>query len=198
MPANIEIKARVRDFAALRARAEALSNVPVQVIPQEDTFFNVAQGQPGARQDAGQLRWRRHAVSIAHAPHDTGRLKLRVLAANRAQLIFYSRPDQSGPKRSDYHIHETADPAGLKNVLALALGVRGVVRKTRYLYLAGETRIHLDDVEGLGQFMELEVVLRPDQTDAEGQAIAADLMSKLGVAETDLLDGAYMDLLESS
>jgi predicted adenylyl cyclase CyaB len=170
MPANIEIKARVRDFSALRARAEALSDVPVQVIPQEDTFFNVAQG----------------------------RLKLRVLAPDRGQLIYYSRPDQSGPKRSDYHLSETGDPAGLKNVLALAYGIRGVVRKTRYLYLAGQTRIHLDDVEWLGQFMELEVVLRPEQTDAEGQAVAAELMEKLGVAETDLLDGAYMDLLENT
>ena len=168
MPANIEIKARVRALAALRTRAEALSDVPVQVIPQEDTFFNVREG----------------------------RLKLRVLAADRGQLIYYSRPDQSGPKRSDYHIYETGDPAGLKSLLALALGVRGVVRKTRYLYLAGQTRIHLDDVQGLGQFIELEVVLRPGQTDADGQAVAADLMAKLGVEESDLLDGAYMDLLE--
>ena len=168
MPANIEIKARVRALAALRTRAEALSDVPVQVISQEDTFFNVREG----------------------------RLKLRVLAADRGQLIYYSRPDQSGPKRSDYHIYETGDPAGLKSLLALALGVRGVVRKTRYLYLAGQTRIHLDDVQGLGQFIELEVVLRPGQTDADGQAVAADLMAKLGVEESDLLDGAYMDLLE--
>jgi predicted adenylyl cyclase CyaB len=76
--------------------------------------------------------------------------------------------------------------------------VRGVVRKTRYLYLAGQTRIHLDDVEGLGHFMELEVVLRADQSDAEGQAIAEDLMVRLGVRKDDLLEGAYMDLLEKS
>ena len=170
MPANIEIKARARDFAALRQRAEALSDLPVQVIPQEDTFFNVPEG----------------------------RFKLRQLAPNRAQLIFYSRPDASGPKRSDYHLFETADPEALKNVLSLALGVRGAVRKTRYLYLAGQTRIHLDDVEGLGHFMELEVVLRPDQSDADGQAIAADLMAKLGVEQADLLEGAYMDLQQGA
>ena len=52
-------------------------------------------------------------------------------------------------------------------------------------------------MEGLGKFMELEVVLRPDQSDEEGQAIALDLMSKLGVEETDLLEGAYMDLMEN-
>jgi predicted adenylyl cyclase CyaB len=170
MPANIEIKARVRDFPGLQKRAEALSDTPVQVIPQEDTFF--------------------------HAPK--GRLKLRQLAPDRAQLVYYERPDQDGPKRSDYHIFETSSPQDLKTALSLALGVRGVVRKVRCLYLAGQTRIHLDQVEGLGDFMELEVVLRPGQSDAEGQAIAQDLMKKLGVLESDLLENAYMDLLEKS
>jgi predicted adenylyl cyclase CyaB len=168
MPANIEIKARIRDFAALQERAAALSDTPVEVIPQEDTFFRVPKG----------------------------RLKLRQLAPDRAQLVYYERPDRDGPKRSDYHIFETGDPQALKTALSLALGVRGVVRKTRFLYLAGQTRIHLDDVEGLGYFMELEVVLRPGQTDAEGQAVARDLMTRLGVREEDLLEGAYMDLLE--
>ncbi len=84
----------------------------------------------------------------------------------------------------------------MKSALSVALGVRGVVRKTRTLYLVGQTRIHLDEVAGLGDFMELEVVLHPGQTDEEGQAIARDLMTRLGVEEKDLLEGAYMDLLE--
>jgi predicted adenylyl cyclase CyaB len=169
MPTNIEIKARVRDMTDLRRRAGEASDTPVQVIPQEDTFF--------------------------HTPR--GRLKLRQLRPDFAQLVYYERPDQDGPKRSNYYIHETHDPEGLKTALRLALGVRGVVRKTRHLYLAGQTRIHLDDVEGLGQFMELEVVLREGQTEAEGQAIAEDLMGRLGIQKQDLLEGAYMDLLEN-
>ena len=168
MPSNIEIKARARDFGGLRSRAEALTDTPVQVIAQQDTFFSVPQG----------------------------RLKLRERQPDPAQLIYYVRPDQGGPKRSDYQIFETRDAENLKLTLTRALGVRGVVRKTRYLYLIGQTRVHLDDVQGLGQFMELEVVLRPDQPDSDGQAIAEDLMSKLGVDRSDLLEGAYMDLLE--
>jgi predicted adenylyl cyclase CyaB len=170
MPSNIEIKARVRDFADITSRAERLSDTPVEVIPQEDTFFNVPQG----------------------------RLKLRVLAPDRAELIYYTRPDQGGPKRSDYHIAHTSDPENLKRVLELAYGIRGVVNKTRYLYLVGQTRVHLDDVQGLGQFMELEVVMREGQGDAEGQAIAEGLMASLGVERSDLLEGAYMDLLEKN
>lgn len=123
-------------------------------------------------------------------------MKLRLLSPNRGCLIYYERPDQGGPKRSDYHLAETRDPENLKTALSLALGVRGVVRKTRYLYMIGRTRIHLDDVEGLGHFMELEVVMREGQSDAEGQAIAEDLMRRLGVREDALLEGAYMDLIE--
>lgn len=169
MPANIEIKARVRDFEALRRRAETLSDTPLEVIPQEDTFFNTPRG----------------------------RLKLRQLSPGRGQLVYYERGDAAGPKRSEYLLAETSDPSALKAALTAALGVRGVVRKKRRLYLAGQTRIHLDEVEGLGQFVELEVVLRPGQDDVEGQAIASELMVKLGVSEADLLEGAYMDLLEN-
>jgi predicted adenylyl cyclase CyaB len=168
MPANIEIKARACNFADLRRRAEALSNTPAQVIPQEDTFFHTAKG----------------------------RLKLRQLVPERGQLVYYERTDACGPKRSNYSIFETRDPESLKTTLSLALGIRGVVRKKRTLYLVGQTRIHLDEVEGLGEFMELEVVLRPEQSDAEGEAIARDLMTRLGVQEEDLLNSAYMDLLE--
>ncbi len=71
-----------------------------------------------------------------------------------------------------------------------------MLRKTRYLFLVGQTRVHLDSVEGLGQFMELEVVMQEGQSDAEGQTIAEGLMTELGVEQSDLLEGAYMDLLE--
>ncbi len=168
MPINIEIKARVRDPASLRARAEQLSDGPVQVIPQMDTFFVIPKG----------------------------RLKLRELGPKQGQLVYYERDDSGGPKRSDYRIFETEDVEGLRETLTLALGVRGVVKKVRSLYLIGQTRLHLDQVEGLGQFIELEVVLRPGQSEAQGTAIANDLMTELGIAEDDLLQGAYMDLLE--
>ena len=169
MPTNIEIKARARNFDEIKSRAEGLSDIPVRVIVQEDTFFNTPQG----------------------------RLKMRRIN-DHAQLIYYTRPDQVGPKRSDYHITRSDDPENLKRVLELAYGVRGVVRKTRYLYLVGQTRVHLDNVDGLGQFMELEVLLEEGQSDAEGQKLAEDLMSALGVERRDLIDGAYMDLIEKN
>ena len=168
MAANIEVKARVHDFDELRRRAELLSDTPCQDIPQEDTFF--------------------------YCPN--GRLKLRELSPECGQLVYYQREDVAGPKHSDYQIFEFDDPAGMKEILAQAFGVSGVVSKVRHLYRAGQTRIHLDDVQGLGQFVELEVVLKPGQTDAEGQAIAESLMRKLGVQDQDLIASAYLDLME--
>lgn len=168
MATNIEIKARVSNPTGLRARAESLSDAPCVVLQQEDTFFNVP----------------------------AGRLKLRVLAPDHGELIYYTRRDAAGPKRSDYLISTTAEPETLKGVLAAAWGIRGVVRKQRLLYLAGHTRVHLDEVEGLGAFMELEVVLQPGESDEHGQAVAADLMAKLGIQKADLIEGAYIDLLD--
>ena len=165
MPTNIEIKAVIHDWAAMCRRAESLSDTPVELIEQEDTFFVCP----------------------------TGRLKLRFLAPNRGQLIAYQRDDVSGTKASRYLITETTEPVILRQVLAASLGILGTVKKKRFLYLRGQTRIHLDQVEMLGTFLELEVVLRPDQPSSEGEAIARDLMEKLDIHAGDLLAGAYLD-----
>ena len=168
MATNIEIKARVHDQASLKARVVAISDTAGERITQEDIFFNAPQG----------------------------RLKLRILGPDRAELIYYERPDQAGPKQSDYFISRTAEPHTLTDVLARTYGVRGIIRKERWLYWVGNTRIHLDQVEGLGSFLEFEVVLSDDQTVDEGQAIAAGLMERLHIAESDLIDAAYIDLLQ--
>ncbi len=169
MPTNIEIKANVRDVVELRRRAEKLSDKDVQIITQEDIFFYVPKG----------------------------RFKLRVLTPNKAQLVFYERPEREGPKRSEYEIFDTNEPEKMKSLLSRAFGVRGVVKKVRRLYMVGQTRIHIDEVAGLGFFMELEVVMRPDQSEAEGQEVAEMLMTDLGIQKSDLLEGAYLDFIEN-
>ena len=89
-----------------------------------------------------------------------------------------------------------ADPTRARRILATMHGERGIIRKTRWLYMAGQTRIHLDRVEGLGDFLELEVVMRDDQSIETGTAIAGELMGRLGIERDQLLDRAYMDLQE--
>lgn len=125
----------------------------------------------------------------------SGRLKLRILASDRGELIFYQRSDAPGPRTSTYSISQTDNPAQLCEVLTAALGEVVRVRKLRRLLLVGRTRIHIDTVEGLGDFLELEVVLDDGEPVEAGQAEAERLMRALEVAEADLIDVAYADLL---
>jgi adenylate cyclase class IV len=164
---NIEWKARARDAARQRELAAGRTGAAPELLEQVDTFFNV--------------------------PH--GRLKLRQFASDRGELIYYERPDRAGPKASNYTLVPTPQPEALRDVLARALGVGGVVRKRRWLYHAGPARIHVDEVDGLGTFLEVEVVLRPGQAPAEGERLADELRRELQVADEDLIDVAYLDLL---
>ena len=166
MGRNIEIKARVRELETQRRLIEEVSDQPRSLLSQVDTFFVVPRG----------------------------RLKLRQFDPEHGELIYYQRIDQADAKLSDYQIIPTAEPEQLRAALAAALGVHGVVRKTRHLYFQGQTRIHLDDVQELGWFIELEVVLRPNQTKAEGKTLATELRRKLDIQAEDLIDCSYIDL----
>jgi len=167
MPSNIEIKARVSDAARMRRMVEGTGASGPQLLVQEDIFF----------------------------PCRQGRMKLRILSADDGELICYDRPDQPGAKCSEYAITHTSAPLELREVLDRALGVLAVVKKRRLLYLLKQTRIHLDEVENLGSFIELEVVLLPGQAAEEGGRIVHDLMQRLEIAESDLISCAYADLL---
>ena len=170
MPTNIEIKAKVPDLEILRRKVEKLDVKETNEIFQEDTFFKT----------------------------EKGRLKLRVFSENKGELIYYVRDNSTGPKRSYYYIYKTNEPEILKKILEFTLGIRGVVKKKRLYYIVGNTRIHLDEVKNLGSFIELEVVLSAGQNENEGKVIANDLMAKLDINKKDLIDKAYIDLIEKS
>lgn len=164
---NIEIKAKIRDYEKVKKLTEELCPTLVQIEHQEDTFFNTTKG----------------------------RLKLRETEINSA-LIYYARKDSLEPSQSDIAISFIENPDTLKSVLSKSLGIRGLVNKKRILYKYAQTRIHLDDVKGLGKFIELEVVLKSDQTIKDGEIIANELMDKFDIQKTDLIDVAYIDLIE--
>ncbi len=167
MPSNIEIKAVLDDRAAAEAVAIRLSDSSPLIIHQQDFFF--------ACNDA--------------------RLKLRILSEDRGELIRYERSNVREARCSHYSIAHTSDPKILLDILSETLGLVGVVKKTRTLYLIGQTRLHLDQVEGLGDFMEFEVVLRHGQTEEEGKRIADVLLAEFGIDHKDLIAEAYIDLL---
>jgi adenylate cyclase class IV len=167
MPRNIEIKARVDDIEALKIAAAAIADRGPTEIEQDDTFFRC----------------------------DAGRLKLREFADGAGELIFYRRANSFGPKESSYWLSPTASPDSLRQALTLAYGELGRVRKRRTLYLAGRTRIHLDRVDQLGNFLELEVVLQTDESSAAGVREATSLMQRLSIRGDQLIESAYIDLL---
>ena len=167
MGCNVEIKARATDFAAQRARAFELSGESPELLTQEDTFFSTRRG----------------------------RLKLRRFSDAEGELIYYERPDAQGPTESRYLILPTREPAVLRDALSKALGISGVVRKRREVYHVAGTRVHMDTVEGLGEFIELEAVLGPDESQEDGRARVRELAGELGISDGDLIDRAYIDLL---
>lgn len=169
MARNIEIKAVCHDRLVMRERIEVTAGAPVAELHQDDSFFGCT----------------------------TGRLKLRDFGNGTAELIAYERPDTPEPSLSSYTRVDTDDPAGLRATLARALDCWARVVKTRHLYRAGRTRIHLDHVEGLGDFVELEVVLEAHEQPADGQREAERLMAELGIEPADLCATAYADMLAS-
>lgn len=169
MPTNIEIKARIASVDAMRPIAAAIADQGPVEIAQDDTFFRCG----------------------------SGRLKLRVFSPERGELIHYHRPDRQGPKASSYLRCPTSEPDTLRACLAGAYGEDGRVVKHRTLFLAGRTRIHLDRVEALGDFLELEVVLDEGEGSEAGVAEANALMVRLGIDASQLVESAYVDLLRA-
>jgi len=167
MARNIEIKARVENVALLQPTVGKLASEGPLEIAQDDTFFRC----------------------------DNGRLKLRAFSLDSGELIFYRRANQRGPKESFFLRSPTSSPETLRESLSLAYGQIGRIRKYRTLYLVGRTRVHLDRVEGLGHFLELEVMLVGDEPAETGVREAHELMDQLGVQSDQLIEGAYLDLI---
>jgi len=167
MKQNVELKARLRDLSAARRIATQLASLPVEQLRQSDTYFGCAHG----------------------------RLKLREIHGRHAELIAYDRPDHHDARTSQYRISPVADGASFKELLATALGVLVVVEKERELYLHENVRIHLDQVAGLGDFLEFEAVLRSSAELDEGHRKVARLSAAFGLAPGDLVASSYSDLL---
>ena len=167
MPRNIEIKASIENIEGLELKIVKLADSEASEIVQDDTFFNCA----------------------------NGRLKLRTFSETRGELIFYKRANESGPRECFYLKTETTEPAVLRESLGLAYGTAGRVQKRRSLYFSGRTRIHLDRVKDLGNFLELEVVLGDNETAEKGIEEASVILDQLGIKESNLVESAYVDLL---
>jgi predicted adenylyl cyclase CyaB len=172
---NLEIKVACNKatFTAVSARAVALGET--SLLKQRDTYFNVP----------------------------SGRLKLREIEKveeRRAELIGYSRPDDVGARYSVYHRAEIAIDQidDLTKALRDTIGVRVVVAKAREVVLYRRTRIHLDQVENLGYYIELETVMAGGDSEADAESELAQVMSLIGIDGLPAIGGSYSDLLEAA
>jgi predicted adenylyl cyclase CyaB len=164
---NIEIKAPAPEAVPLEERLLVLPARLQWIRRQRDIFFRVP----------------------------TGYLKLRLPSEGPGELIAYQREAGSGPRPSDYDITPVTEPRGMEQVLARSLGVRGEVHKERRLYLWRHTRIHLDEVEGLGRFVELEGVAREIPL-AEARREVDRVIAVLELDPATFLDRPYLEMLE--
>ncbi|KAL3267408.1 hypothetical protein HHI36_011537 [Cryptolaemus montrouzieri] len=169
---NVEVKAIIKDLDYINKRIEEMKLGEPRIINQHDIFYKIPQG----------------------------RLKMRKFEDNSGELIYYERSDIEGPKLSSYNKATISSSSleDLSTVLKRALGSQGEVKKTRRLYMLDQTRIHIDYVEDLGDYMELEVVLLPNQSIEDGEEIASSIMKQLNIGKEDFIASAYVDLLLSN
>lgn len=188
---NFEFKARLHDAEQVRGVMQKRGAEVISIMLQTDTYFRAPQGRLKLREIAFE--------TSATTPASPA----------RAELIFYQRADEANVKRSDYLIAPAMEPQRMADVLAATLGVRVIVKKRRELYLLGyrntahtphvpHIRVHLDQVEALGSFVEVEAVVGDGIAPALAQKEAQTLLEQFGVSALDLMHGSYSDMLEAA
>jgi adenylate cyclase class IV len=162
---NIESKFRCLDHEAVLAHALGAGASDEGFLHQRDQFYAVSRG----------------------------RLKLRTIEGAGSELIAYEREDTPATRASEFGRCATTDPTSLADVLERALPRAGVIEKTRHLLILRNTRIHLDDVVGLGRFVELETVI-DTRSDADAEREHHEVISLLGLGDAERIAAAYVDL----
>ncbi|MBT3980360.1 MAG: class IV adenylate cyclase [Bacteriovoracaceae bacterium] len=164
---NFEFKAKSKNLDEKRSILLGLGANSIGVDHQIDTYYQV----------------------------DRGRLKLRQGNIENT-LIHYNRENKSGPKKSDVSLFKTGSTASLKTLLDKALDQKVVVDKKREILFIGNTKFHLDRVEGLGEFIEVEVISDDPNCNVSLLKEKCDFyLEKLMVGKDDLIDCSYSDLL---
>lgn len=164
---NIEIKARTNDPAFVRQFLLDNGADFKGTDLQTDTYFKVA----------------------------SGRLKLRQGSIEN-NLIYYERPDQAGPKQSDFKLVPVNDGEALKTILAAALGIKVTVVKNREIWFIGNVKFHIDQLEGLGSFVEIEAGNKTEPVSLERlHEQCAYYLKAFNIKEEDLVQHSYSDML---
>lgn len=162
---NIEIKAKAKNLDDLKKVAKLLATSHLGVDTQVDTYFQTKDG----------------------------RFKLRESSMKGAYLVPYLRPNTAGPKKSDYAMIPVEDGGKIKQLFQQILGEIKVIRKKRDIYLIKNIRVHLDEVEGLGTFLEFEAVYENPADENQERAKVQTLLKEFNIQEADLITHSYSD-----
>ena len=164
---NIEIKAQYADFVHARECVEKLKGKYLETIQQRDVYFQVA----------------------------SGRMKLRYIEGKMAYLVAYKRDNQQEVRESEYYIYETESPEKLEQALLAVHHILATVEKVREVHLIDNVRVHLDQVEGIGQFIEFEAVLvAGKQADGEKEKLE-NYIAMFEIERENLIDCSYLDMV---
>jgi len=167
---NVELKARIDDPLEAQEICRALGAEDHGEIKQVDTYFTLG----------------RH------------RLKLREMSDGQSQLIGYSRPDTPEARKSQYRMAPVKAAKTVKSLLSRQWGVKAIVRKTRHLFIwQDRVRIHIDAVQGLGDFLEFEAIVDEENGYDEPAARldVARLQHDFALQPSDLIDSSYSNLI---
>jgi predicted adenylyl cyclase CyaB len=163
---NLEAKFRLSNHAEAEERARAIGYTRRAVLNQRDTFFRVANGKLKLREENGS-----------------------------AVLIFYHRGESGPLMLSNYEIAKVADPPRTLRILATALGPIAVVEKVRTLMMRDNVRLHLDQVERLGEFGEIEAVIADCDDPERSRSAVNEILGALKVEKADLIDVSYFEMI---
>jgi len=164
---NVEIKAKCNNVAFIRNYLISVNASFKGIDEQTDTYFNVI----------------------------NGRLKMREGNIEN-NLIYYERSNQAGPKNSNFNLLKIENATELKEVLSKAIGIKIIVKKIREIYYAGNVKFHIDEVPGLGSFVEIEAGnIKADLSQKQLQEQCEFYLKEFGIDEKDLIEVSYSDML---
>lgn len=160
------IKAQVEDISTVIKRARAIAEQGPLEIFLEDSDFDCPEGK----------------------------VKLRSFSSAGTKAIFFESEDTATAKEFRVRILRTSDPELMIQAMSDHYAVLSKLRKKRTLVIVGNARIFLDEVEGLGSFVEIEVFLSENVTVDQGTTTIGLLMNRLGIRKKDLVGESYIDL----
>ncbi len=178
MATNLEFKAQCQALDSFYPRLADLNATHHETVHQIDTYFYMAAEKCRTKSEACEPRFKLREID----------------GMTEAWLIYYERPNQDASRYSQYQLCKINDPTALKTLLTAAFGIKTIVRKHREVWMFNHTRIHLDRVADLGQFVELETVFQ-GQAETEAVDEHQHVKTTLRLDTTEPIAVSYSDLI---